>query len=302
MPEAKCELRYKSLGERYMENARRRTRESPWNSYLYGLALTMTRNSANHPEVLKDLKERVPDPAAAREACSGGGVPYIPTADMTYDPNQIQQSICEAARQKTVEAPDAKGKLRVIKGGQNWDHFQWQLRQCTQPNPVLNQVREGIRDHYSFRQQKGPDMLMLEAGCETPVMDVWMMRYALGVPTKGYTEEERAATEVPELEEAPRGKDRGKWKKLALKAEKPKWERLKGAVLSEDDITGRIRKMQKRPEEYEQAKQQIFNEAKQCGVPAGVFHAAKWFELAEVTRDSPVAAEKYLNDLIHAID
>lgn len=287
----KCTLKYRDLGEAYMENARKRTRENPWDSYLYGLALTMTRNSANHPEVLKDLKERVPTPESTRKDCRIGQ-PYIPTADMTYDPNQIQQSVCENSRKDIIEAPDAKGKLRVIKGGQNWDHLQWQLRQCTQANPVLNQVREGVREHYTFRQQKGPDMLMLEAGCETPVMDVWMMRYALGVPTAGYTEKERESTEIVESQEIEPAPRKGK----------TKFERLQTKVLAEDNITDRIRKMQKRPEEYGQAKAQIFKEAKECGVPAGIWHVAKWFELAEITRDNRKVAEDYLDKLIHAMD
>lgn len=299
-----CSLKYEDLGRRYMENARARTRNNPWDTYLYGLALTMTRNSANHPEVLADLKERVPTPEAAREACKGNSRPYIPTADLTYDPGQIQQSICDNARQRPVETPDAKGKLRITRGGQSWDHLKWQLQQCTQKNPVLDQIREGVRDHYSFRQQKGPDMLMLEAGCETPVMDVWMMRYALGVPIKGYTEAERAATEIVESQELEGGgpkKSRSKWKKLGLEAKPAGWEKLKGEVVSADDVTTRIRLMQKRPDEYQRAKNQIVQEAKACGVPAGIYHVSRWFELAEVTRDNRKAAEDYLDKLIGAM-
>ena len=37
--------------------------------------------------------------------------------------------------------------------------------------------REGVRRHYIFQQQKGPDMLLLEAGHDVPVMDVWMIRW-----------------------------------------------------------------------------------------------------------------------------
>ncbi|GAH80766.1 unnamed protein product, partial [marine sediment metagenome] len=33
--------------------------------------------------------------------------------------------------------------------------------------------------HYLFRRQKGPDMLLLESGCQVPVMDRWMMRRML---------------------------------------------------------------------------------------------------------------------------
>jgi hypothetical protein len=41
---------------------------------------------------------------------------------------------------------------------------------------MQNCDREGVRKHFYFGMQKGPDMLLLESGCQVPVMDVWMIR------------------------------------------------------------------------------------------------------------------------------
>jgi hypothetical protein len=269
---AKCDLRYADLGKRYMDNALQRTKRDPWDSFIYGLALTMTRSSTNHNAVLKDIKSRVPNVKEARASCTIGQ-PYIPTADMTYDPNQISQSICSNSREKPLEVKGPSGKVTTAE--HTWDHLAFSMNTCD---------REGVRKHYTFRQHKGPDMLLLESGCNMPVMDVWMMRYVLGVTPEGWSDSE--------VEEKPT-RALQKWKSLGADIRKA------GATGGEPAVTTRIRQMQNRREEYEMAKRQVVEEAKACGIPAGEFHVGVWFE--QVFGDDRAVAEIYLNELIGAI-
>lgn len=165
-----CCMHYRDLAKRYMENAKKRTMESPWDSFLYGLALTMTFHSENHPAVIKALKRAYPTPESARKTCTEMGRPFTPEFhDFTYDENQIHTSVCRNASERPIEERTKSGKgLKVINS--SWPAFVHSMETCN---------RRGIQMHYTFQQEKGPDMMLLESGCPVPVMDVWMLRRVL---------------------------------------------------------------------------------------------------------------------------
>lgn len=162
-----CCTKYLDLGKKYMDNAKARTDRSPWDTFIYGVALTMTRKSDDHGEVVKGLKQAFPDVEEAQRSCVPPGVPYVAGAEKTYYPDRTVEAMCQNAR----EFPLEKKVDRKVKTVQpSWGHLEYSMSECD---------REGIRDHYLFRKQKGPDMLLLESGCHVPVMDRWMIRRLL---------------------------------------------------------------------------------------------------------------------------
>jgi len=162
-----CCTKYLDLGKKYMDNAKARTDKSPWDSFIYGVALTMTRKVSDHPEVLNDLKQAFPDVEEAQRSCVPPGVPSVPAAEKTYHPERVVEAMCENARELPLEEKVDR-KVKTVQP--RWGHLEFSMEQCD---------REGIREHYLFRQQKGPDMLLLESGCQVPVMDRWMIRRML---------------------------------------------------------------------------------------------------------------------------
>lgn len=162
-----CCTKYLDLGKKYMDNAKVRTDRSPWDTFIYGVALTMTRSSDDHAEVVKDLKKAFVDVEEARKACVPPGLPYVPAAEKTYHPDRVVEAMCQNARELPLEEKvDRKVKTKQP----SWGHLEHSMSQCD---------REGIRKHYLFKKQKGPDMLLLESGCGVPVMDRWMIRRML---------------------------------------------------------------------------------------------------------------------------
>ena len=162
-----CCTKYLELAKKYMDNAKARTDRSPWDSFIYGVALTMTRRADNHAEVINDLKRAFPDVEEARDSCVPPGVPSVPAAEMTYHPDRVVEAMCENARELPLEEKIDR-KVKTVQP--SWGHLEYSMDQCD---------REGVRGHYLFRKQKGPDMLLLESGCQVPVMDRWMMRRML---------------------------------------------------------------------------------------------------------------------------
>jgi len=162
-----CCTKYLDLGKKYMDNAKARTDRSPWDSFIYGVALTMTRKSSDHAEVLKDLKQAFPDVEETRKSCVPPGVPYVPAAEKTYHRDHVVEAMCENAREFPLEEK-VDHKVKTVQP--SWGHLEYSMDECE---------REGIREHYLFRRQKGPDMLLLESGCQVPVMDRWMIRRML---------------------------------------------------------------------------------------------------------------------------
>ncbi len=162
-----CCTKYLDLGKKYMDNAKARTDRSPWDTFIYGVALTMTRKASDQAEVIKDLKQSFPDAEEARISCIPPGVPSVPAAEMTYHPDRVVEAMCENARELPLEEKVDR-KVKTVQP--SWGHLEYSMSECD---------REGIREHYLFRQQKGPDMLLLESGCQVPVMDRWMMRRML---------------------------------------------------------------------------------------------------------------------------
>jgi len=162
-----CCTKYLDLGKKYIDNAKARTDRSPWDTFIYGVALTMTRRADDHPEVIKDLKAAFPDVEEARKSCVPPGVPYVPAAELTYHPDRVVEAMCENARELPLEEKVDR-KVKTVQP--SWGHLEYSMSECD---------REGIRAHYLFRRQKGPDMLLLESGCQVPVMDRWMLRRML---------------------------------------------------------------------------------------------------------------------------
>jgi len=183
-----CCTKYSDLGKKYMDNAKARTDKSPWDSFIYGVALTMTRKVSDHPEVLKDLKQAFPDVEEAQSSCMPPGVPYVAAAEKTYYPERLVSAMCENARQLPLEKK-MDHKVKTVQP--SYEHLEYSMEQCD---------REGIREHYLFRKQKGPDMLMLESGCQVPVLDRWMLRRMLK-PTP--EQEETFSEDVLEIQRSP---------------------------------------------------------------------------------------------------
>ena len=162
-----CCTKYLDLGKKYMDNAKARTDKDPWDTFIYGVALTMTRKSTDHTEVIKDLKAAFRDVEEARRTCIPPGKPYVPASDKTYHPDHTIQAMCENAREFPLEEK-TDHKVKTVQP--SWGHLEYSMDQCD---------REGVREHYLFKRQKGPDMLLLESGCQVPVMDRWMIRRML---------------------------------------------------------------------------------------------------------------------------
>lgn len=162
-----CCTKYRDLGKKYMDSAKARTDRSPWDTFIYGVALTMTRKVGDHAEVIKDLKRAFPDVEEARESCVPPGVPYVPAAEKTYYPERTVEAMCQNARELPLEEKVDR-KVKTVQP--SWGHLEYSMTECD---------REGIRGHYLFKKQKGPDMLLLESGCQVPVMDRWMIRRLL---------------------------------------------------------------------------------------------------------------------------
>ena len=162
-----CCTKYSGLAKKYMDNAKARTDRSLWDSFIYGVALTMTRKASDQAEVISDLKQAFPDVEEAQRSCVPPGVPYVPAAEKTYHPDRVVEAMCENARKFPLEEKVDR-KVKTVQP--SWGHLDYSMTECD---------REGIRKHYLFRKQKGPDMLLLESGCQVPVMDRWMMRRML---------------------------------------------------------------------------------------------------------------------------
>lgn len=162
-----CCTKYLDLGKKYMDSAKARTDRSSWDTFIYGVALTMTRKVGDHAEVIKDLKRAFPDVKEARKSCVPPGVPYVPAAEKTYHPDRTVEAVCQNARELPLER---KVDRKVKTAQPSWGHLEHSITECD---------REGVRKHYLFRKQKGPDMLLLESGCQVPVMDRWMLRRML---------------------------------------------------------------------------------------------------------------------------
>jgi len=167
-----CCTKYLDLGKKYIDNAKARTDKSPWDTFIYGVALTMTRRSDNHPEVLSGLKMAFPDVEKARKSCVPPGQPYVVAAEKTYHPDHLVKAMCLNARELPLEEKVGR-KVKTVQP--SWGHLEYSMTECD---------REGIREHYLFKQQKGPDMLLLESGCQVPVMDRWMLRRTLKPTTE----------------------------------------------------------------------------------------------------------------------
>ena len=162
-----CCTKYLDLGKKYIDNAKARTERSPWDTFIYGVALTMTRKADDHPEVLSGLKTAFPDVEKARRSCVPPGLPYVAAAEKTHNPDQVVRAMCRNALEFPLEEK-VDSKVKTVQP--SWGHLEYSMTECD---------REGIRDHYLFQQQKGPDMLLLESGCQVPVMDRWMIRRIL---------------------------------------------------------------------------------------------------------------------------
>jgi hypothetical protein len=161
-----CCYRYRELAQKYMQNAKDRPM---WESFLYGLALTMGRNSQFHREVLQGLKEFAPTRERAKQRCKEGELYAPEKLTNVYSTTDVMKSVCLNASDEPVFEQvgiTAKGKPKY-KQYPSWGHLEFSMDTCD---------REGVRKHYIFQQQKGPDMLLLEAGCDVPVLDIWMMR------------------------------------------------------------------------------------------------------------------------------
>lgn len=185
MPD-KCKLKYKDLGERYMKNARARMDRDPWESFIYGLVLTSVNNSDKHVEALKDVKRAAPNPKEAHTTCSflagtGGqthrqlltGRPYLESGASMYSANQVSSAICRNSRPTAFEVFGAKGKVMKKNTEPSWGHLEQSMKECD---------RGQVQRHFYFGQDKGSDMLLLESGCQTAVMDIHMLKYNRGLP------------------------------------------------------------------------------------------------------------------------
>ncbi len=280
-----CSYRYRDLGERYMKNTHRRTLRNPWDSFLFGLALTMTRNAKKDSiTVIQALKDEWPTVDMARSRCGfipgeayrdvGGvkegetapaGLPYTPPAlSATYGPVDVTRSVCLNSAAKSTRTAAKAEKMNP-----SWSNLEFALKELAAKGHCSN-ARDGIRNHFTFRQQKGADMLLLEAGCQVPVMDRWMIRKILRVE-----EHPEWADVDPEDEVSDKGKR----------------------------FNSEVARIQSNQKEYLKKRKVIEDEAKACNTPVGVHHVACWLglifndekkTLGENHRD----AEMYLDRLI----
>lgn len=242
---ADCNPKYLDLAQEYMDNARKRTEKDPWESLIFGVVLTMARNNAKHAEVIQSLKDQFPTPNAAAKKCEGitgtSAVPYTPEAvhRNCHSPTHVMECMCLNSSPKPTEVRRAKGKLVV---NPDWEDLVKAMRTCD---------RQAVQKHCLFTQQKGRDMLLLESGCETPVIDRWIIRkFNPDIP--------------PELEA---------------------------------DFATFIGNIQ-RTKRYEVYREKMIAEANECGIPAGTYHVAAWFEL--VFGEDREQAEQYVKSLINS--
>ncbi|MDM7913166.1 MAG: hypothetical protein QUS09_08725 [Methanotrichaceae archaeon] len=186
-----CCTKYADLAKEYVEHTRQRIKTDPWSSFLHGLSFTMTRRTQDHLEVVKDLKQRVPTLQEAREVCHIAG-PYLASGKKLYAPELVREAICRNSREEAEVRYTKTGHISKP-GDKPWSHLEQSMKSCN---------REGIREHYGFRQQKGPDMLLLESGCSRPVMDVWMLRRSTQTPRELWDDDE-ATRKLRRIQERP---------------------------------------------------------------------------------------------------
>ena len=179
-----CCMRYKDLAKNYMENAKERTAQSPWDSFLYGLVLTVAKNARWHADIIKALKREYPTVEVAREKCKRYYKPelqnYIGMTELeelanAHSPKNVLRSICFNSREFPLQE-------RTKSGGVKTKFPPWNTLAYSMQEPQCN--KEGVRDHFTFQQNKGPDMMLLEGGCEVPVIDVWILRKLLNPEPK----------------------------------------------------------------------------------------------------------------------
>ncbi len=171
-----CCLKHKDIAKKYMAATKARTEKDPWQSFLYGVALTMTMDSSNHEKVVKGLKRTFPTREETERTCKLAGTPYVPDSGLMYSANMVTNGICQNAR--TMPELKRTESGHVSERNPAWSHLETAMKDCD---------REAIRKHIIFRQQKGPDMLLLESGCQVPVIDRWMIRRVSSVSVEEET-------------------------------------------------------------------------------------------------------------------
>lgn len=111
-----CCPRYVELAREYVQNAKVRTwQKEPWDSLIYGVALTMAYDTKWHTDVIKALKESFPSVASARGKCEGGDLPYANSAlQHCWSPDEIRRAMCENASEKPILTKTGKTKRGLL--------------------------------------------------------------------------------------------------------------------------------------------------------------------------------------------
>ena len=181
-----CPIVHKKTAQHYMENAK--TRDS-WDSFLYGLVLTMGWDNSLHSATLSELKKKFPTPYEARKTCSTYPLdkPSLPISE-----DSLQGGSAFAWSAVCLNSADNRGTTKYTdKGNKKW-YPGWN----SLDDALYNCKRKDVQKHFTFQKRKGADMMLLEAGCETPVIDRHVIRMAL---SEGLSHEQAETTEFLDL-------------------------------------------------------------------------------------------------------
>jgi len=140
---------WREIGKVYMRKARE---AEPWKGIMYGLAHTHLRRIDFDKRAVDRMLEVAPSPDEARERC-----PISPRAFERlgfYRTDVPAKAICDKAEHS--------------------DKFISAVRNCSR-DEMKNMKLEGV-DMYGLKW-KGADMVLLDCGCETPVIDLHLARY-----------------------------------------------------------------------------------------------------------------------------
>jgi len=224
------------IGREYVRRARE---ANAWVSILYGLAHTHLMEAESDVEAVKRVLKEAPTPEEARRKC-----PLPPTLFRglpLWNAKTFADAVCDKARNYELVARALKrcqrSRLQALK---------------------LERLKSGAEELDTLGLRwKGIDMMLLDSGCEVPVIDRHLARYLARVDAR--VRELLGEPSSPEFE-----------RKLKLVQESPN------------------------PSLYNKIWEIAVEHARRAGLPPGVWHVAVWMREHTASRYPWLSEEKRL--------
>ncbi|RLI84761.1 hypothetical protein DRP07_00160 [Archaeoglobales archaeon] len=161
--------RWLKLGKKYMDYSRNL---DEYTSFLHGFVHTNSlqtiskTGSARSAVVVSTFKEVFDDPQTAIAVCR--------------NKDKIKGRIYDTRKNQTVDW--------FCDSIEHFDEVKKAIRLCKEDPSKTEEARKILMDLHKQGKlkgfnQKGIDMLLLDSGCDTTVLDMWMLKEFYGVPT-----------------------------------------------------------------------------------------------------------------------